>query len=299
MKKIFYVIIINILLFGVFTLKVEASTNTYTRTESNLRVPNDVSTNNKINIYRTPSVDEDEKIYDFAKIISDYYEKLLFEKIEEFIDEYDMDMVVVTINKSEFGTAMSYADDFYDYNYFGKNKNRDGLLLLIDMYKREVAISTSGHAMLVYDDNRIDRMLDYLETDLGYGDYYDAVDTFIENATKYAKRGIAPSNKNAYIDENGDLIYVSPFPWLMIIVISIIITAVIIPILLSRHKQIKLSSTAKYYLSSINITNRQDKFITTFTTSTRISSSSSGGSHGSSTHRSSSGRSHGGGSRRF
>ncbi len=298
MRKIFYIIIINILLLSAFALKVDASTNTYTRTESNLRVPNDVSTNNKANIYRTPSVDEDEKIYDFAKIISDYDEKLLFEKIEEFIDEYDMDMVVVTINKSEFGTAMSYADDFYDYNYFGKNKTRDGLLLLIDMYKREVAISTSGHAILVYDDNRIDRMLDYLETDLGYGTYYDAVDTFIENATKYAKKGIAPSNKNAYIDENGDIVYVSPFPWFMIIVISIIITVVTISILLSRHKQIKKSSTAKYYLKSINITNREDKFITTFTTSTIISSSSSG-SHGSSTHRSSSGRSHGGGSRRF
>lgn len=301
MKKIIYYILFSVFLFNILCMNTNASTNTYERTKDNLRVPSSVNSSKIDIILNTPSVNEKEKIYDFAKLIDDSYEANILEKIEEFINTYNMDMVVVTVDTYTKRTATEYADDFYDYNYFGKNKNRDGILLLIDMYQREVAISTTGQAILVYDDERIDYMLDNLEYYLKDSKYKSAIESFIEDSSMYAKAGIPSSNKYAHIDENGNYVVIKPFPWVIIILISLAITVVVMLILLSRHKMIRLASTARYYLTGINITNRQDRFITTFTTKTRLSSSSgsSYGGGGSSTHTSSSGSSHGGGSRRF
>ena len=70
---------------------------------------------------------------------------------------------------------------------------------------------------------------------------------------------------------------------------------------MNRNKMIKRASNANLYLdkSSLNITSRNDAFLTTHTTSVPLSSSSGGSGHGSSTHSSSSGSSHGGGGRSF
>lgn len=300
MKKFIYYILFSVFLLNIFCTNTSASTNTYERTRDNLRVPSSVNSSKTNTILNTPSVNEKEKIYDFAKLIDDSYEANILEKLENFIDTYNMDMVVVTVDTYTRRTATEFADDFYDYNYFGKNKNRDGILLLIDMYQRQVAISTTGHAILVYDDERIDYMLDNLEYYLKDSKYISAIESFIEDSSMYAKEGIPSSNKYAHIDENGNYVVIKPFPWVIIILISLAITVVVMLILLSRHKMIRLASTARYYLTGINITNRQDRFITTFTTKTRIESSSGGSSGGgSSTHSSSSGSSHGGGSRGF
>lgn len=301
MKKFIYYILFSVFLLNIFCTNTIASTNTYERTKDNLRVPSSVNSSKTDIILNTPSVNEKEKIYDFAKLIDDSYEYNILEKIEEFVNAYNMDMVVVTIDTYTKRTPTEYADDFYDYNYFGKNKNRDGILLLIDMYQREVAISTTGHAILVYDDERIDYMLDNLEYYLKTSKYKNAIESFIEDSSMYAKEGIPSSNKYAHIDENGNYVVIKPFPWVIIILISIVITVVVMLILLSRHKMVRLASTARYYLTCINITNRQDRFITTFTTKTKIElpSGGSSGGGGSSTHSSSSGSSHGGGSRGF
>lgn len=50
----------------------------------------------------TPVVDETKKIYDYANLITDEEEIELYNKVQEFINKYNMDMVIVTINsKSE------------------------------------------------------------------------------------------------------------------------------------------------------------------------------------------------------
>ena len=67
MKKIFNYIILGLILL-IIKCDCFASTNTFERTPSNLRVPNDIVVdNNSINkILATPSVSSSEKIYDFA-----------------------------------------------------------------------------------------------------------------------------------------------------------------------------------------------------------------------------------------
>lgn len=299
MKKLFKILLLCTLFV---TIPVNASTNTYTRTESDLRIENWISVNssNKQYILNTPSVNETEKIYDFAELLNSNEEEILYKSINSFIDKYNMDFVVVTTNDNPRYSAEQFADDFYDYNKFGKNEHRDGLLFLIDMENREFYISTTGEAIRIYSDSRIDEMLDYAESNMKLGNYYEAISSIIYKADQFASFGVPSSNKNSYIGEDGNIHYIKKINYFVSFILSGIITFITILILVNKNKMIKKATDAGNYLdkSKINITNRSDNFVTTHTTSYTISSSS-GSSGGSSTHRSSSGGFHGGGGRHF
>lgn len=300
MKRHFGLLLIFLLFIA---SPVYASTNTYDRKEeNNYRVENwvKITDSNDYIILSTPSVDEKEKVYDFAELLTPYEEEQIYNKIQEFINNYNMDLVIVTIDDNPRNSAMKFADDFYDYNSFGKNNSRDGILFLIDIDTRNFYISTTGEAIRVYDDNRIENILDYVEPYIKSSNYYEATISFIEKSSSYASKGVPPSNKNSYIDENGDIKYVRKINYFIAVIISGVITFITIIILVNKNKMIKKSTNASIYVnkSNLNITKRSDQFLTTYTTS--ISLSTSGGSSGgSSTHHSSSGSSHGGGGRSF
>ena len=57
----------------------------------------------------------------------------------------ETDVAAVTVDESP-GTAQQLADDIFDYCGFGYGASKDGVLLLIDMDNREVAITTTGEA---------------------------------------------------------------------------------------------------------------------------------------------------------
>ena len=115
-----------------------ASTNTKVRSEDDYLVSSNINITdeNKDDILLTPAVDASEKIYDFADLFTDEEEVLLYNKVIQYINSYQMDLAIVTIDTNNKADARSYADDFYDYNDFGNNDSRDGLLFLIDMQNR-------------------------------------------------------------------------------------------------------------------------------------------------------------------
>lgn len=278
------------------------------RTENNLQIWDSITVTPSVKraVLKTPKVDETEKIYDFANLLSETEEQKLYQEVVKAIDQRNLDMVVVTINENNKRNAEAYADDFYDYNYFGKGSTYDGILLLIDMDNREVYISTTGKAQLIYDDTRINKMLDVIQPKLSNTNYYSAVYSFIQDSNRYAKDGIPKSNENSSIDKNGNYIsngyrnqniMVSIFK---ILVFPTIITIIVIAIGCSTHRNVKIAKLAKIYLKkgSVNVNRKEDQFIRSATSTVRRSTSS-GSSGGSSTHHSSSGRSHGGGGRHF
>ncbi len=249
-----------------------------------------------------PIVDNSTKVYDFADLLSTTEEDSLYNSIVEFIQTYNLDMAVVTINHN-FTSAMRYADDFYDYNGFGVGSTNDGLLFLIDMDNREMYITTTGTAQLVYDDYRINKILDATYAEIINQDYYGCAGEFVRLSQDYASLGIPDSNKYADIDEYGDY-YVTTtnnksVNFEVAFVIAGIITLIFMIISLSKHRMIKKASEAKHYLKNIRITNRVDNFLHTHTSKVYIPPANTSSGGGSSTHHSSSGRSHGGGGRRF
>lgn len=300
MKKILNLLLIS---FIFIISPVYASTNTYERTEDNYRVDSwvNVTDSNRNIILTTPSVDESEKVYDFANLLDENEEKLILNSINEFISKYDMDMVIVTIDSNPRYSAQKFSDDFYDYNSFGKNKTRDGVLFLIDMDTRNFYISTTGEAIRLYNDYRINAILDYVEPYIKDENYYEAVSSFIQKSAYYANSGIPSGNVNSYINEKGDIVYYKKINYFFSVVGSLIITAIVIAILVNKNKMIKKATNANLYFNKdlAKITEKNDKFLTTHTTSVSLSSSSGGSGSGSSTHSSSSGSSHGGGGRSF
>lgn len=250
-----------------------------------------------------PLVDSSEKVYDFADLFNESEEISIYNSIMTYINKTSYDLVVVTIDdnpKNGYSNpSMVYADDFYDYNNF----KMDGLLLLIDMDNREYYISTSGEGILMYDDDRIDKILDTMEGSMKSGNYYNAIRVGINKIDTYYDSGIPYSNRNCEITSNGDYVCEKSMPYLLIAVISGIITAIVTFCITRNYKKIRIAEDADRYIDSskTKISTSSDKFLYSNTVKVRKqTSSSSGGSRGgSSTHRGSSGRSHGGGGRGF
>ena len=80
-----------------------------------------INNNHLDNILNTPYVDASEKVYDFSEILTVTEENVLKQKIDNFVELTNMDMVIVTENipYSIDTVNEEYAADFYDYNDFG------------------------------------------------------------------------------------------------------------------------------------------------------------------------------------
>lgn len=248
--------------------------------------------------------DTTQKVYDYANILTIEEENKLKELANDYINKYNMDMVLVSVKHHSKSNTEAYAQDFYDYNNFGIGSTHDGILFVIDFTfgYRDIFMVTTGNSIIIYDDYRIDNILDSI-ADISDSGYYEWYKTFINKSSYYASQGKPSSNNNVYLDSDGDPYEIN---WPFIIITSLIIPTVIIIILINKNKMVKKSTHANEYIikDSIKITNRSDNFLTTHTTSVRINeTSSSGGGRsrigGSSISRGSSGRSHGGGGRRL
>lgn len=252
------------------------------------------------NVY---ALDTSLKVYDDANLLTEEEKQLLKSKIDTFIEKYNMDMVIVTTNdNSSAGSTKDYAQDFYDFNGFGVGNTKDGILFLIDKTygNNELWMVTTGEAIRIYDNNRIEDILDKVVYAKDSG-YYHMFLAFIDTSSNYAEKGVAPSHQQTYIDEDGNIKKKRLYPWFWMIFLSVSVPSIIVGILVARNRMIKKEVQASAYLDqkSIHYTRREDKFLTTHTTSMYIPRNTGGGSGigGSSTFSSHSGTSHGGGGR--
>ena len=255
----------------------------------------------------TPSVDSSEKIYDYADLLTDEEEKDLKIKIDEYINKNNLDLVLVTIDKNPYGVSdeftQTYAQDFYDYNDFGIGSTYDGVLVLIDMDNRYPYIVTTGQAILLYDDNRIDIIHNLAYDYLASGEYYNAFYSYVDSIGDYADEGIPNSNQYYCIDENGTPFKCKSAPkkvdWGLSLMLGFIIALASLLIHLSKYKGIRLATNANSYVDHVDRDPDVDKFLTTFTSRVKINHDSHIGSGrgggGSSISFGSSGRAHGGG----
>ena len=258
-----------------------------------------------IGIKNVYAFDNTLKVYDYAQVITTTEEQNLKLLVDNYINTHNMDMALVTVKYHQKNDTKTYAEDFYDYNDFGIGNTKNGIIFVIDFTfgYTDIYISTTGEAIRMYDDYRINRMLDNIANKKNDG-YFEMFKIFVNDATNYARMGVPSSNTNTIINDYDDIGYKESIPWGIIIIISLLIPTITIIILISKNKMIKKSIDATYYLQdgSIIINTRNDRFVTTHTTSVRIndsSTSSRGRIGGSSVSRGSSGRSHGGGGRRL
>ncbi|MCQ2748641.1 MAG: TPM domain-containing protein [Clostridia bacterium] len=140
MKKLFIKLFTLTFTLSLFANTAYASTNVIPRTEDNLMVnPRIELTDQRVSdIMNTPKVDASEKVYDFADLLSPSEEEILYERVNQFVMNANLDLALVTISENNKYSEVEYADDFYDYNDFGTDDNCSGMLFLIDMENRRI-----------------------------------------------------------------------------------------------------------------------------------------------------------------
>ncbi len=243
----------------------------------------------------TPYINPTEKVYDFANLFEIEDLKELKKETQSIVTKENYEIVIVTINDLDSRSVQEYADDFYDYNEFQVN----GILLLISLQSRDIYISTSGKGQILFDNDRVDTMIQKITPYLSNKNYKSGADSFLKQIKNYIDLGPSKQMSTCEItNEMGDYICKHKVPIIWIIPICSFIALLITWLITKRYQKIILASNANWYLKSndLEIKNKIDQFLHTSTARIKIPSSHSSGGG---SHHGSSGSSHGGGGGKF
>ena len=239
-------------------------------------------------------------VVDNADLLTQTEENELSEKLQDISNELQFDVVVVTTNSTGSKTATEYADDYFDYNGYGRGSNNDGALFLVDMGDRKWAISTSGYGIEAIVDSALDDMEEEIVPYLKSGDYDGAFNEFADltyDIVNDAKNGKSYSNSTTSTTKNHKNIGTN-----LIVAFSIGagISLIIILVYRSKLKPVKFQKEAKEYIvpGSFNLRRSDDVFLYFNITKVPIPKNNDSDDSGS-FHSSSSGSSHGGSSGSF
>lgn len=225
-------------------------------------------------------------VVDNADLLTPEEEEKLRDNASQIYGEYGMWVAIVTVNSLGGKSAESYADDFYDNNYYQSYK--DGVLILIAMDTREWAISTCGTGIDLLTDWELDQLFYCMADELADNLFYDAFVSFFDRLPQY----LAVAQKS----EPGaaDLLRILPIALL----IGAAAGGITILVMRGQMNTAKAQHNAGNYLvsGSYRIRRQQDIFLYSRMSRTRIQHHHSGGG---SSHRSSGGVRHGGRSGRF
>lgn len=254
----------------------------------------------------------EERVYDYADVLTDQEEEELREYIAKKEKQYKADFVIMTFSQAVMGqeakekygysstewevNMMNIADDFWDENGYGYNKDfeGDGSVLIDNRYpvKGEGGewLSTSG---------KVERELgvwDIEEVLYAVDDYYDsspyrAYRAYIDTVCGYLGNGIlqTPGAMGIYL--------------LGALALSFLITAIYVAYHLGKNKAKDTVAPNAYVAGKPNMKESRDDFIRKNVVKRHIETNSGGGGGGRSGgggghHVSSGGASHGGGGHR-
>jgi len=220
-----------------------------------------------------------EFLYDDADLLSMSEESVLRQNLATVSDEYEAQIVIVTLSSIENGDIDFYLDYLYDTMGFGYGENYDGVLLLICMDSREYRILSNGYAGVAIDPGNIDAICDEIVSNLSDGDYAVAFNEFVDECAYYLDGYI-----NGFPFNAGETLVIS-------LIIGVVIGLIVVLILKGQLKTVHKQSRAHDYVKSgsmqVNVMN--DIFLYRNVTRTAKPKNTSSGSSGSS-------RSRGGGS---
>ncbi len=236
---------------------------------------------------KVPLVDANDKVYDYADILTEEEEEEFCKYFQELTEKIKMEVVFVSINMpySRDKDNENFAADFYDYNDFGLNyKGYSGILLLRNAYEVDpyFDIYTFGDAQLLYDYNRLQVILDAIYSSFKSKNYVGGLNIYRRYIRNYFEQGLSKEALDYYVDDMGYLHKRYKAPLFFALIFSTGVTFAIIWVFISKNKMIKKATEANDYLNrqTVQLTEKEDKFITTHTTSYVVSSSSSGGGGG-------------------
>lgn len=223
------------------------------------------------------------RLVDNAGLLSQAEADSLRATLDQYSEELNFDIVVVTTNTLDGKTPRDYADDYFDYNGYGYGANRDGALFLryINGSSKEVWLSTSGEGIKAIRDADMESIFDDMEDDIRANRYGAAFRIFAQDV------------RDEVLDYRSyDTI------WIFVgLAVGLGVGLIATNAMRSSLKSVRQQRYAGSYIkgNSVNITEARDIFL--YRTVSRVAKPKESSGGGSSTHTSSSGRSHGGGGR--
>ena len=213
----------------------------------------------------------------------------LSQKLDDASQKLQVDLVIVTTKTTGAKTNTQYADDFFDYEGYGYGKNKDGILLLINMEDSSWKISTSGYGITALTDDAIEYIGNELEAELSRGNYAAAFHTYIHLCDEMVTSARSGNPYKAPFDILSSL--------LISLVIGFVVAFIATSIMKGQLRSIRSQSAAANYVKegSFNVSEARDLFL--YRSIIRRPRPQNNG--GSGTHQSSSGRTHGGGGGHF
>lgn len=229
-----------------------------------------------------PALAGGQSIIDEASLLTPTQVSRLEEQAAEIEENYDIDVVILTVPSTDGRDARAYADDYFDYNGYGP----DGILLLLVMDTREWVISTSGTVMDTMSSYDCDNLFNSAAPYISDGDYIGGFERYLDQLPMY----VYPGHPNAVPNEMSELGKIA-----IALLIGFVIGGIVIFIMIRSMRSARPKGSAADYVdhNSFHMRTQRDFYLYSHTTRTKIESNSSG------SHRGSSGRSHGGSRGRF
>lgn len=250
-------------------------------------------------------------IVDNADLLSGDEEAYLEDTAQQIRNQFEMDVVILTVDSLQGKSAQDYADNYYDDHGYGYGTNASGCIFLLAMAEREWYISTCGDAIFALTDYGIqvvgETALSYLSGN-NYAEMFTMYLSLVEDHFQAYQQG-SPIDGNAdysgdyYHGDQESVVYyeedTSPSIVLSLI-IGFVVAGITVLIMRSSMNTKKRKYTATEYMKkdSFRLRRHSDIFLYSNISKVRKQQNSSSGG-GSSVHRSSGGRSHGGGGGKF
>ena len=199
-------------------------------------------------------------------------------------------------------------DDFYDTHGLGVGDDASGILLSIDMDNREIYVSTTGYAMKVLTDARVEKVLDAAYDSVADGNYAEGALGAIDSIENYLEMGV-PAGQYTQVREEKK----HSLEWYEVLFAAVAAAIVAALPCFSVMRQYKMQKEHRQSLgfhmayradSALHFVQNEEQFVNRSVVTRRIPKNpgpgASGGSAGRTTiHQGSSGRMHGGGGRKF
>ena len=143
----------------------------------------------------TETVDVSLKLYDYADLLTEEQEKEVYILEEKYIEQNDLDLAIITLDKNPYGetsdATKTYAIDFYNYNAFGRNSTKDGVVVIIDKSTNTNNLITFGRAQELYDSQKINAINNGVSAFISEENYLQMIKVYITKLNNYANDGEA------------------------------------------------------------------------------------------------------------
>ena len=101
-----------------------------------------VNDSNLSNVMSVPYVNSQDRIYDYANLLSESEKTELKQNIDDYTKKTGFDVAIIIVNEYMSDSANDvYAVDFYDYNDFGlkdNSKDYSGVIFIVNMNAKKI-----------------------------------------------------------------------------------------------------------------------------------------------------------------